>query len=166
VRDGDPHPALYDGLVGCLRALEHGESVPGAVLWFQWLTLSQLGVAPELTIDARTQTPLTPAESYGFAPGLGGLVKDASGRHAEPADPREGAGVVVWRVRAETVAMLRALAEAQRSAATPGEVGLLASEAATVTRGNRLLARYLRAVLGHWPASARATFPGLVESEA
>lgn len=162
VTDNDPHPALFDKLVLTLRAL----GGPGgaradrlAVLRLQWATLDETGYRPELDRDAATDAPLAPARSYTFVPRMGGFTTDPPPRDFAA----EGAGEHRWRVRAETLRLLRAI----RAAAPPaggegGEVraegGLADAPAAVVDRAARLLHAYSREVLGHEPASAPALF--------
>lgn len=123
LRDGDPHPGVYDALLCALRGLD--DATGSVLLAFQWALLAECGYAPEISNDVRTNAPLKPAPTYAFAPGLGGLVADTEGSQA-------------WRVRAHTVELLR---EVESSGRAQG-----AAEA--IDRANRLLASYIREILG------------------
>lgn len=152
VRDADPHPDLYDALVGGLRGLGSEHDTAAALLRFQWATLVSLGVQPDL---AGEQGPVGngAAGALSFSPGLGRLVG---------AGP-DAAGGAVWRVRAETVALLRMLAVS--GSETEPLPALNDSAPGAVGRANRFLAWYTRTVLGTWPASVEATFPGITRVE-
>lgn len=130
LRDGDPHPGVFDALAAGLRALPGGS----VVLAYQWALLSECGYAPELINDVRAGAPLAPAETYAFMPGLGGLVADRGG---------EG-----WRVRANTVDVLRTL----------DSTGDVRGSGEAVERANRLMASYIREILGKEPPSMRVVF--------
>lgn len=127
VLEGDPHPDLFDALIGCLRGLgEPGAEADPAiqVLRFQWSVLSEIGQAPELSEDSRTGKPLAPVEVFGFDPQTGGVT----------ADP--GPGIAsVWRVRANTIELLDSLGKGEN---------IVFSHHSAVHRANSLLAAYLR----------------------
>jgi DNA repair protein RecO len=134
VQDHDPHPALFDGLLLGLRELGTPESDRWAVLKFLWMVLVETGHQPEVFKDASGGQDLESAKSYAFSARAGGLTRDvasASGRQSE----RGAAANGVWRVRAETVELLRGLA------AGHGE-----GDNAAVERATRLLALYFREV--------------------
>ena len=133
LRDGDPHPGVYDALLKALRGL--GQAVGRELLAFQWSLLAECGYAPELTNDVRTSTPLERASTYGFAPSLGGLVAD------------EGDGAW-WRVRANTIDVLRGV----------DSTGEASGSDEAVDRANRLLASYVREILGKEPPSMGVVF--------
>ncbi|MDX2017455.1 MAG: DNA repair protein RecO [Planctomycetota bacterium] len=131
IRDHDPHPALFDALLEALRATEAGEeSARAAVLWFQWRTLVETGIAPELD----------------RASGEGGVVGFSARSGGVVPAPR-GAEAGVQRVRAETIA---ALGEVSR-AAGPGDV---MARAETLRRACGLLAWYVREMVGAESAAA------------
>lgn len=131
LREGDPHPVVYDELVEGLRGLASGGAGDPALLRFQWALLSDCGYEPELARDVRTNQALQEAPTYAFAPGLGGLV----------AAQRDD--VFTWRVRAETVDLLRDVARRAE----------LGAEDAVIARANRLLGAYVREILGKEPPS-------------
>ncbi|MCA9290435.1 MAG: DNA repair protein RecO [Phycisphaerales bacterium] len=137
----DPHPALFDALVDALRALEDPTVPTDAVLLrFQWDLLHESGYLPELAHDADTGAALpTDAPTLAFSPGAGGLVADT------------GSGDR-WRIRRETVDMLRALAADPASRPVDVDAGV------TVERASRLLAWYLREILGDELPTMRLVF--------
>jgi DNA repair protein RecO len=129
----DPHPEIYDALLASLRSLPAGER--DAVLRFQWATLVEAGYRPELDADISGGGPLPAARSYLFLTRQGGFAPDTGA---------EGAGA--YRGRAETVAGLRTLA----AGGTPPPE--------TAERASRLLALYLREILGRDMPSMHAYF--------
>lgn len=140
VTDADPHPALYDALLAGARMLCGDPAVNDrAVLLVSWSALSETGHAPEMFRDVRTGNELSPAKTYAFAPRLGGLTVDAmvAGAAVSP----------VWRVRAETVALLRDVA---RGGVSPG------IDHASIVRAASLLLMYYREVFACDPAAVRA----------
>lgn len=151
VRDSDPHPGLFDAMVAALRGLGTAQELHASVLRFQWAALVETGFKPELDRDVAAGGALMAAASYGFSPGLGGLVQvddEGGGRGIGGRGPS-----MVWRVRAATVDLLRSL---ESGSAWPE-----ASEK-TVARANRLLATYWREVLGAEIPSMGA-YVGLLE---
>lgn len=154
ITDRDPHERLYEALVAGLRRLEHAaDDAPAmlrlaaleATVRFQWSLLSETGYRPQLHRDVLTGEALREARSYGFAVEGGGLTSDPGAR----------AGESVLRVRAETVATLRA-AEAEWGGETAGALG----EDGSVERAARLLAHRINCVLGREPGSQRALLRG------
>lgn len=133
VHDHDPHETLYAALVTGARSLGNGEAE--GLLRLIWATISDTGHRPELAADVATGETLADAETYGFSPRLGGLVRDGTPGDRGP----------VWRVRRETVALLRDLA----SGRLEGAAG------ATVERATRLLLMYYREVFGVDPPTVR-----------
>lgn len=133
--EADPHPELYDGLLACLRDLER-EDPSGVVLRHQWAALVETGHKPSLEPPAQSDPD---APSYAFDPGAGRLAPDPGG----------AADHALWRVRRETIELLRRLdappGAAQPTPAEPPEV---------VRRANRLLGAYIRWLLGRELPSA------------
>ena len=125
VHEHDPHPGLYDALLAALRGLGSAESDRRALLGVLWAVLVETGHQPELRRDVGGSEPLARARSYAFSPRLGGLTPDA------------GARADVWRVRSETVELLRRLEQG----AADGQ-----ADGASVDRATRLLGRYFREV--------------------
>lgn len=138
--DGDPHPALFDALVGCTRMLS-GEAATNdrAVLLLSWSALSETGHAPELWRDVRSGEDLTGsgARTFAFVARLGGVTRDEQTGTIGPA----------WRVRGETVRVLR---DAARGGVAPGTDG------ASVVRAASLLLMYFREVFSCDPAGVGA----------
>ncbi len=141
VTDADPHPALYDALLAGARMLCGDAAVNDrAVLLVAWSALYETGHAPELMRDVQTGDELSPAKTYAFAPRLGGLTVDAAGVGGAAVSP-------VWRVRAETVAVLRDVA---RGGVSPG------IDPVSIVRAASLLLMYYREVFSCDPSAVRA----------
>ena len=134
----DPHPALFDRFVESLRTLgavrspdEPPPDGAGALLAFQWTLLCETGYRPSVMHAAAD------AEVLEFAPSAGGIVPAG-----EAVDgPR-------WKVRRATI---NALAAVDRNEATPTDTG-------AADRANRLLAAYIRHVLGVEPPTMQPVF--------
>jgi DNA repair protein RecO (recombination protein O) len=141
VHDSDPHQDLFDALVESLRSIGEAERERRALSWFFWRALVETGHTPEFAHDVRSGAALPAAPAFSFAPRLGGLVLDESGVEGP-----------VWRVRAETVGLIRGL----RDAALPADVN---GAPAAAGRACRLLAMYFREVFG----ARMATMPWLLE---
>lgn len=131
VQEYDPHPALYDALATTLRELGSARSDRLAVLRVAWSVLADTGHAPELFADVREGNALAEAASYDFLPRLGGFSRSGSDA---------GDGGVVWRVRGETLKLLRVLA------ASPPLRGVEAFDDATLWRAAKLLMLHVREV--------------------
>ena len=155
VRDHDPHPRLYAELASFLRA---GVSEIGAIgsLRFLWVLLDEAGYRPRLAAEGEGEADDPGADASGvveFGPHEG-RVLGAGERGAGP----------VWRVRRSTVRLLAELARAVGEdeggaggaglgvmgpgALGPGSVGSGGSGGETAQRAGRLLASYLREILG------------------
>jgi DNA repair protein RecO (recombination protein O) len=135
LHDRDPHPVLFDALVSALRELD--QVPPGlAILRYLWTTLVECGYRPELDRDVVSGSSLGHAKASGrggggefsFAVTLGGFTTLQPPVGAPPGP--------VWRVRAETLQLLRDLAAGGSPAG------------ASVDRAARLLNAYISAVLG------------------
>lgn len=137
VHDADPHPGLFDALIESARLLGSPASDRIAVLRLLWAALDETGHRPELRRDVRSGEPLVAASVYAFSPRMGGLFKD------EPGPP----GDEFWRVRAETVTVLRALAD---DPAAP-----IAAEEPAARRVVQLLASYFRRIFSADPPALR-----------
>lgn len=72
-QEDDPHPALFDLSMSCLRQLGTSVSVAEVVLHFETQMLRELGFAPILHQCASCHRPL-PDEGLMFDPQLGGIV--------------------------------------------------------------------------------------------
>jgi len=154
----DPHVALFDRLVGALGGLGDPRRRPMVLACFQWSLLEEAGYRPVLDRDVVTGKPLPEANTYAFRPARGGLGVDprasgASGAAAGVSDGVRSTGGPIWRVRRETVEALRRLASNKR------DEGSIAVEAgAVLDRVNRLLASYLREIIGHQPPAMAVVF--------
>lgn len=137
LHDRDPHPALYDHLLRNLRALGSADANARAVLDFQWATLVECGYKPELDHDIASSATLAVSRTYAFSPRLGGFTTDHGSPDGGPA----------WRVRSETLQVLRTLAGGEVPAANPA-----------ADRASRLLASYFREILGRELPSAASLF--------
>lgn len=147
VTDRDPHPGLFDAAITLLRALDTHDD-PAALLRFQFAALTSTGYRPVLDRDVRTGAELQPGKPLAFSPALGGLTSDAGSSDA-PAHTDE-----LWRVRPTTIAALRAL-----ESASPKEAQ--SSTSADIDRANRLLAAYIRHLIGIEPPTLGLVFPDL-----
>ncbi|MBS0186802.1 MAG: DNA repair protein RecO [Planctomycetes bacterium] len=101
VRDHDPHPALFDGFLRASRRLGEREESIGALLDFLWTLLSEAGFRPELESDVRSGEALNTGGVLVFDPRSGGFTHS-----------RLGAADEQWRVRVQTLHVLRQLAGA------------------------------------------------------
>ncbi|MCA9286449.1 MAG: DNA repair protein RecO [Phycisphaerales bacterium] len=129
ITDADPHPNVFDGLVAALESLATPGAEMATVLRFEWLVLGDTGYRPRLAVPPESGATLV------FSPVEGGIVDD-------PSAPG-------WRVRVETVRLLERVAEGGSVDDAPREA---------VTRAARLLAAYLRELIGEEPATMRAFF--------
>lgn len=144
--DEDPHPRLFDAAVDALRRLEQPGDEQAAMLALQWSVLHETGYRPELDRDVESGAALPgEAETLAFNPSAGGTVHDTG-------TPDR------WRVRRETIELLRRHATGQLEPLDH------ADHAEPIRRANRLLAAYLRELMGREPTSMRWAF-GDVGSE-
>ncbi|MEX2216510.1 MAG: DNA repair protein RecO [Phycisphaeraceae bacterium] len=155
--DHDAHPVTFDAMVRFLEAIGEESAKPRAaggpgaqavLLRFQWDVLSDCGFKPELKVDVRSGEALDERDGAGAAASAasGALVFDArAGGLTREAVESVAAGRVSsggpWRVRKETVALLRSLDEGKGAAAVE------AMDAERLTRANRLLCVYVRAIV-------------------
>lgn len=137
VRDHDPHPDLFDRLRSTLNAISTGQDPALVCLTFQWHILEQAGFAPVLDRDIQTGNPLPTAETYRFDASLGGLTADH--------DNAPG-----WRVRAATINHLKLVVQTDRFDQH--------NKNHATQRASRLLAAYIRTVLGREPRTHRFVF--------
>jgi DNA repair protein RecO (recombination protein O) len=122
----DPHPQLFDALQSALSGLGDVGRIEQTLLRFEWTVLLETGFRPQFDRDA-------------FSPTAGGIVADTGGPDR-------------WRVRRETIDLLRAVAAGEP---TDG------ADATRHGRAARLLAVYIRELLGVEPKSMRWAFPNL-----
>lgn len=122
--DQDEHPRTFAALRTLLESLRDPAGRSAALLRFQWEFLDDAGYRPELNRDVHGDAALPKLDAYTFDPHAGGLTQRS--------------GATEWRVRRQTVELLRAVA-----AGGPAD----AANAETIERANRLLCVYLRAIL-------------------
>lgn len=153
VRDHDPHPGLFNAAIRALEALQDEQAIPGALLRLQWSALGETGFRPEIRADVLTGEDLAAAPVYLFNPALGGLLADDGTGGTD-----SGAA---WRVRGRTVDLLRSLPETDLNSpptATSQPQVIETENSESIDRANRLLASYIRHVLGVEPPTMRAVF--------
>jgi DNA repair protein RecO (recombination protein O) len=139
--DHDPHPHVFDVLEQSLRNLCDLSAIEPALLRLQWAVLGETGYLPELHRDAQTGTPLPlQASTLAFSTSAGGVVADTA------AGDR-------WRVRRETIEVLRQVAAGELTVGTDME---------SVRRANRLLAVHFREIIGSEPPAMRWAFSDLM----
>ena len=130
--DHDPHPAIFDALSDLLAQLDLPRQHELALIRYQWLVLADCGYQPQLERDVHTDQLLADQSTYTFDARAGGITD-----HTRHGTTHEGAGP--WRVRQETVQVLRRLAQG------PVDNDRLASPA--LRRANQLLCVYARSIL-------------------
>lgn len=133
VTDEDPHEGLWDALDSALRLLLEQRDFE-QVLRLQWALLVETGYRPRLEVDVLSGEALARGEdTYGYAARAGGLVRD----------PGRSGPDFIWRVRGDTIDVLRRLDEsgALFSEEDPG------APAESIERASRLLAAALSEVL-------------------
>ncbi len=133
----DPHPGVFDAFVDSLDHLEAGSNHDVILVRFLWTLLVDSGYKPGLNvsdenIEIDTQTVL-------FSPKEGGVVSG----HEVPGR---------WRVRVSTLRTLELLIQEGPSADV---------DPTTVNRAAKLLAAYIREILGSEPTTLRLVFPDL-----
>ena len=138
--DHDAHPPLFDALRESLAALGDPERVGRTLLLWVWALLCETGYQPQLDCDTETGTALpADAPTLAFSATAGGVVADT------------GLGDR-WRVRRETIDLLREIAAGRPPPAI---------EPQRLERANRLLAAYIRALLGREPPAMKWIYPDL-----
>lgn len=146
VRDHDAHPDLYHAVLEALDSMQEREPANRSLLRFQWRLLVSSGFVPAIDADVRTGEELPARSDYAFVPALGGLTVPSEVDRSSVQD-------TAWRVRSETVALLRRVAGGSWTpeirAGEKDEV---------VDRANRLLASYARHILGFATPAMHALF--------
>jgi DNA repair protein RecO (recombination protein O) len=168
IADAHPHPRSYDAFVRGLRGLTEPARLERELLEFQWVLLDDCGYRPELTPQGQEcGEEGGDAETLAFSPRAGGVVL-------------AGADDSGWPVRRETIEELRRLAleidnreRPSASGTSPpsegedGSPGVPAAEDAaalaltaadSTRRASRLLAAYLREVVGTEPVTMSKVF--------
>lgn len=147
----DPHPSLFDAFTRALSRLESPETIGSVLLEFQWALLRETGYEPRLEMERPIETAEI-TDVYAFSPAAGGLIDEAASEHHGP----------LWRVRRETVALLRRLAaEAHTGDAVTDGDHFSGVDTESIHRANRLLAAYIREILGSPLPTLEWAFPDL-----
>jgi len=141
ILDHDPHPEAFDALLALLRALQAGSPIDAPLLDYQKSILLACGYTPVIDRDVATGAGLASGAVAQFVPELGGVV--AADTTATAADGRR---LEAWPVRRATLA-----AVADPQAAGPEDVA----------RASRLLAAYIRTLIGTTPHTLGLVFPSL-----
>jgi len=128
ITDHDPHPRVFDALCMALDRVDKGHSIDWPLLQFQWSLLVETGYKPTLVNDACDGD-----EILAFSCTAGGVVPDTG-------------EVDRVRVRRETIDLLQMLGNEQ---------SLQPTEPDAIERANRLLAHYLRDLIGKETAAMR-----------
>jgi DNA repair protein RecO len=125
--DQDPHTNVYDSLLEALNRMEDGHEIDWPLLRFQWALLVETGYQPTLETVCENETVVA------FSSQTGGVVEDTG-------------EIDRVRVRKETVNVLRMLEEGNLIQSTEPEA---------LHRANRLLAHYLRDIIGKESSAMR-----------
>jgi DNA repair protein RecO len=153
--DHDPHPAVFEALRHALALIDQDASLAdAALLQLQWTALAEAGYqpalnAPEATGASRDHSGvrIDGRATMMFSVQAGGVVEHARDQSDGPA-----AGGVAWRVRRETIELLRQVAQQQE---------IRGRDPDTIRRANHLLAAYCREIIGSEPSALRWAFPDL-----
>jgi len=170
LHDHDPHAGVFRSLDRSLGWLADGRPWARVVLGFLWDLLSETGYRPEIWNDPRRGVVIEPRAVYLFSPRLGGLIAEGPGDSRTPSPGAAAlageagsgrAGDETWKVRSDTVAVLRSVAagsdwmdleDASADTRIPDDA---------VVRCTALLASYFRFIHRSWPASIRWVLPDL-----
>lgn len=172
IRDLDPHPALFAALDSALVALADGQTHVRITAWFLWNLLTDTGYRPELFTDPRTGKQIADVRVFMFSPRHGGLVQEGgASSDVAPAVITMGGGAVsaalgkddVWKVRQDTVEVLRRLAGGEKTLDMTRFVADTSLPDEAVVRSMALMASYFRFIHGAWPPSIRWVLPDLVQ---
>ncbi len=125
--DQDPHTNVYDTLLETLNRLDAGHDVDWPLLRFQWALLVETGYKPTLEAVCEKETVVA------FSSRTGGVVQDTG-------------EIDRVRVRKETIEVLRLLDDDKPMQPIDPEA---------LDRANRLLAHYLRDIIGKDTAAMR-----------
>ncbi|HLO40968.1 MAG TPA: DNA repair protein RecO [Phycisphaerales bacterium] len=175
LHDLDPHTRLFVALNRSLEHLAAGAPPMRMILAFLWALLEETGYRPELFRDPRSGVPIPAGHVHVFSPRLGGLlaggggspgisgIAPATGSAAITTGRTDGGAALedheVWKVRSDTVGVLRVLAGADESLDLDGFVVDTRVPDEAVQRAAALLASYFRFIHRTWPASIRWVLP-------
>ncbi|MCG3123659.1 MAG: DNA repair protein RecO [Phycisphaerales bacterium] len=178
LEDHDPHPAVFSALDTALALLANGSAPLRVVLMFLWKLLSDTGYRPDVWSDPRSGTPIPNARVYEFSPKFGGLLAPPPPTAAAPESPvrskfegpessahrAHSAGGETWKVRPDTVEVLRRVGSRDETLDWTGIVADTSLPEEAVVRATGLLASYFRFIHRAWPPSIRWVLPDLVRS--
>lgn len=133
----DPHPGVFDALIEALDRLESGSNQDIVLTRFLWILLVDSGYKPGLDVSSKNIDPDT--QTILFSPREGGVVDgpEVPGR---------------WRVRVSTLRILDQIIRNDHQ----DDV-----DPTSVNRSAKLLAAYMREILGSEPATLGLVFPDL-----
>jgi len=131
--DHDPHPRVFDGAMAALRTLAGPDEIGRALVRFQWTLLAEIGY------QLRVESGDVGRRPWAFSESSGTL---------SPPGPDGAPG---WKVRPETVGLLRSLESGGELADAPAEATM---------RAAALLSVHLRSVLGRELATRDLVFGG------
>ena len=126
ITDQDPHTNVYEALHTGLNRLDAGHDIDWPLLQFQWAVLVETGYQPTLETNGDELV-------VGFSSGVGGVVEDTG-------------EIDRVRVRKETVEILRLVQD---------QGPMQTVDPAVLHRANRLLAHYIRDIIGKESAAMR-----------
>ncbi len=69
----DPHPGLFDGLLGLLRSLETGDAL-STLAAYLWLLLTEIGLRPDLSRCTACNRPVGAGDALYFSSRQGGAI--------------------------------------------------------------------------------------------
>lgn len=127
ITDQDPHSQVFDALQDALNRMDDGHDIDWPLLRFQWSLLVETGYQPTLTTDSEHEPIVA------FCSRVGGVVEDTG-------------EIDRVRVRKETIEVLRML---------QNDGPMQTIDPVTLHRANRLLAHYLRDIIGTESAAMR-----------
>lgn len=127
ITDQDPHTNVFDALRSALDRMEDGHDIDWPLLRFQWALLVETGYQPTLTTVSEREPVVA------FCSSAGGVVEDTG-------------EIDRVRVRKETIEVLRMVQD---------DRPMQTVEPETLQRANRLLAHYLRDIIGTESAAMR-----------
>ena len=128
----EPHPKTWDAMITALRELDAGCSTDRVILAFHWRLLCDLGYRPRLDLTGFS------GETVAFSAESGGVVADTGAADR-------------WRVRRPTIELLIEVGEGD---------GMIpdGADPDTTARANRLLATWIRELLGTESVPMRLLF--------
>ena len=130
--DHEPHPTAFHALETLLSQLVQSSQRETSLLAYQWAMLQGCGFQPRLDL---AEQAVPEGGAYWFDPTAGGLIPEPDVTPQGQGNPDQGP----WRVRGETVTLLRGLADNQPVSSDTDKQWL--------QRANRLLCAYARHVL-------------------